>query len=244
MDNASLFVILAKIAESIAAAQDYDQYSATVKSLAGTLNFDAINIAINKKSGREFMTDPTVTSLSEQALLDYDRDRWFERDPALAHALWGNGPLLWTPKYWKQQKQDEYYGLLVAAGISFGLTIPLNIQNRNLTNTFSAIQLNSLRPEIPDMNTAYAAQAIGEFLVARAVALGIADRTSDEPIRLKSLTSHQKEVLRWMAKGKSNAEIAIILDLSTRTVNYHVSEILTKLGVENRVQAAAIYLSR
>jgi DNA-binding CsgD family transcriptional regulator len=47
------------------------------------------------------------------------------------------------------------------------------------------------------------------------------------------------EILRWMQKGKSNAEIAQILSISQLTVKNHVQKILRKLGAHNRTQAVA-----
>jgi DNA-binding CsgD family transcriptional regulator len=42
----------------------------------------------------------------------------------------------------------------------------------------------------------------------------------------------------WIARGKPNRDIAEILALSPRTVNKHLEQIYTKLGVENRASAA------
>lgn len=53
-----------------------------------------------------------------------------------------------------------------------------------------------------------------------------------------SLTMREAEVLVWIAKGKSNRDIAEILGLSARTVNKHLEQIYVKLGVENRASAA------
>lgn len=52
------------------------------------------------------------------------------------------------------------------------------------------------------------------------------------------LTSRELEVLRHVAMGQSNAEIAKALYLSEATVKSHVARVLTKLGLGNRVQAA------
>jgi DNA-binding NarL/FixJ family response regulator len=54
------------------------------------------------------------------------------------------------------------------------------------------------------------------------------------------LTLRESEVLLWIARGKSNKDIAEILDLSPRTVNKHLEQIFNKLGVENRTSAAAL----
>ena len=52
-----------------------------------------------------------------------------------------------------------------------------------------------------------------------------------------ALSAREAEVLRWMADGKTSAEAAIILDLSERTVNFHVANALRKLGAANKTSA-------
>jgi len=52
------------------------------------------------------------------------------------------------------------------------------------------------------------------------------------------LTRRESEVLRWVSEAKSDGEIAVILGISRRTVNHHVSRVLRKVGVENRVAAS------
>jgi DNA-binding NarL/FixJ family response regulator len=58
--------------------------------------------------------------------------------------------------------------------------------------------------------------------------------------RKLQLTQRESEVLMWIARGKSNRDIADILSLSPRTVNKHLEQIYAKLGVENRASAAAL----
>ena len=52
------------------------------------------------------------------------------------------------------------------------------------------------------------------------------------------LTARETEVLRWVAAGKSDAQIGAILGISTRTVQKHLQRSYEKLGVENRTAAA------
>jgi len=54
-----------------------------------------------------------------------------------------------------------------------------------------------------------------------------------------SLTRREREVLDWLARGKSNAEIGAILGISAATVSKHLEHIYPKLGVENRTAAAS-----
>ena len=55
---------------------------------------------------------------------------------------------------------------------------------------------------------------------------------------LAHLSSRELDVLRLIANGMENAEIAAELNISPRTAKNHVSNILTKLGLPSRVQAA------
>ena len=68
------------------------------------------------------------------------------------------------------------------------------------------------------------------------------DLGSDQTVLRKklSVTEREAEVLLWIARGKSNRDIAEILSLSPRTVNKHLEQIYAKLGVENRTSAAAL----
>ena len=63
--------------------------------------------------------------------------------------------------------------------------------------------------------------------------------TSSSPPRGRPLTIREAEVLSWVAQGKSNAEIAAILQVCTKTVDKHLERIYPKLGVENRTAAAS-----
>ena len=57
---------------------------------------------------------------------------------------------------------------------------------------------------------------------------------------LASLTSREREVLRLLAAGRSNREIAAVLFITPKTASVHVSNILGKLGAASRTEAAAI----
>lgn len=66
------------------------------------------------------------------------------------------------------------------------------------------------------------------------------DAGSDEAMTI--LTRRQREIMDWIAEGKTSAEAAIILGISPRTVEKHLEAVFQRLGVENRIAAMRRYL--
>jgi len=76
--------------------------------------------------------------------------------------------------------------------------------------------------------------------IARPLLQRVREQTgeAEDPAELLSLSARETEILRLVAQGRDNTEIAQELYLSPSTVKNHVSSILEKLGVDSRVQAA------
>jgi DNA-binding CsgD family transcriptional regulator len=58
------------------------------------------------------------------------------------------------------------------------------------------------------------------------------------------LTARERQVLEWLAQGKTNPEIGLILGISSRTVQKHAERLYRKLGVETRLAAAMCLMER
>lgn len=52
------------------------------------------------------------------------------------------------------------------------------------------------------------------------------------------LTRREVEILKWCAAGKTASEIGTILNLKSRTVNFHIGRAIQKMGVSNKTAAA------
>ncbi|GGM59003.1 DNA-binding response regulator [Thermopolyspora flexuosa] len=111
----------------------------------------------------------------------------------------------------------------------------------------SGFLLKDVPPD--DLVQAIRVVAAGDAIVAPSVTRRLLDRFASRlpaagprptPPRLERLTERELEVLRLIARGMSNAEIAAELVVSETTVKTHVGNVLTKLGLRDRVQAVVL----
>ncbi|HEU5349272.1 MAG TPA: response regulator transcription factor, partial [Ktedonobacterales bacterium] len=88
-----------------------------------------------------------------------------------------------------------------------------------------------------ELRSAIRAAAMGQVRLAPQAAARLMNEVR-EPENPDMLTEREIEVLRLLARGQANKEIARTLHIAEKTVKTHVSNILAKLGVQSRTQAA------
>lgn len=177
---------------------------------------------------------PEMERFSEEALLEHPFPHYFVRTGDWTALLLSD---FQTAHQFRQTRvYQRFYRLvdvdrLLGLPASFGPQtvggISLGKKNGNFTER-DRTMLNLLRPhiELAHRNTAW-----------------LARRPVDQrqPPKFK-LTPRESEIARWIAAGKTNPEIAIILQANVRTVEKHVERILHKFRVENRTAVAALLL--
>ena len=90
-----------------------------------------------------------------------------------------------------------------------------------------------------ELRAAIKAAAAGQVQLSPAAAARLMREVrTPEPATAQPLTERETDVLKLLAQGKANKEIAFDLVIGEKTVKTHVSNILLKLGVQSRTQAA------
>ncbi|WP_428670284.1 helix-turn-helix transcriptional regulator [Roseibium sp.] len=222
--------------EAIREANTVEELKAALPSSLEQLGFDNFGISCNKKEADELVLDPTLTTLSDAFRQDYERLGWVRNNPLLDE--FGNIPVYrtWSVDADRPDRQfQEYAEFLTDIGMGSGIVVPLA-----KCPLMSVFCVEAPTPGAFPLDLVQQVAILGNATAIKVEMLGLgASDVADESAALRALSSQQVEILKWAAEGKSNTDIATILNLSKRGVAYHMSEILRKLGVASRAQAVS-----
>lgn len=162
----------------------------------------------------------------------YSEHGYLAVDPTVQHGLKDTLPIVWSHQIF--ESSPELWEEARAHGLHFGWA-------QSSRDASGAIGLLTLARSVEQLSeselyehkarmawlTQYAHAGMAKLLVPKYV-----------PETLVTMTAREKEVLRWTAEGKTAYEIGQILIVSERTVNFHINNVVAKLGASNKTQAA------
>jgi len=141
--------------------------------------------------------------------------------------------------------QDAIRQLAVAAPGTQVLVLTISVDEADVTEAVLAGACGYLLKDASadEIVAGVRAAATGDSMVSPRMAKTLLDQLrkhdrGERPASAENLSAREKDVLRLVVEGKDNAAIARELFISPYTVKNHISNILLKLGVENRLQAA------
>jgi len=151
-------------------------------------------------------------------------------DPVIKAALRSLAPVTWTEDHFDDQPGWEKAS---SHGVYYGWTLAMHGHN-------GETGLISYARNDPELGDDELDRIEGKLVwlshAANSTIENIIARKDMEPL-VQELTAREREVLRWTAAGKTSYEIGIILSISARTVNFHVTSILGKMHAVNKTQA-------
>lgn len=162
----------------------------------------------------------------------YEERNYLEIDPTVRHGLTSTLPVVWSnqlfasaPELWEEARgHGLHFGWAQASRDRSGAVGMLTLARSMEQLTESELSTNYAKMA---WLTQYAHAGMSKLLVPKHV-----------PESTIVLTSREREVLRWTAEGKTAGEVAQILNMSERTVNFHINNIVVKFGASNKTQAA------
>lgn len=162
----------------------------------------------------------------------YNNNGFIEIDPTVIHGLKSSMPIIWSPQVfadapelWEEARAHGlHFGWAQAARDSGGAVGMLTLARGSDQLTESDIVTNQYKMA----------------WLAQVVHVGMANmlRKKMVPESEVMLTSREREVMLWTAEGKTAYEVGQILAVSERTINFHINNVVAKLGASNKIQAA------
>ncbi len=170
---------------------------------------------------------------SEDWVCRYIEQKLFLIDPIPDLARSAAGPFFWSEVgnlMRLSDAQKEFLTELVKAGTGDGLA--MHVYGPNMCNAYVGLGFGMERPELsPQIVTEYQC-------IAQMGHLRYCEMVSEVEARRFDLAPREREILHWIARGKSNAAIAVILEVSPHTIDTLTRRLFDKLKVTDRTSAA------
>src|SRR5579863_4951512 len=163
----------------------------------------------------------------------YVERRYADVAPAARHLRRTTEPFRWLDAPYdpeRERKAAEFVAVVKDFGMEQGLVVPIP----SAAGTYGNAWMSGPKPELT-ARTMPALHLIGLYTFDRVHRLA-----GPLPDRWRHLTEREREVLTWMASGKSSWEIGEILGIAKRTVDEHSQTLQRKLGAASRPHAVAI----
>ena len=167
----------------------------------------------------------------------YVAEDWEDVDPILAFSAAATRPFCWDDVAPRMQFSRDQTALLdecKRVGVHSVIVAPFP----NQSGGSDIVGVSRRHAGQPDRVRVAVLQAICARTWCRYADL--ADNAVDNGYREIDLTNRELEILKWVKDGKSNSQISEIMGLSVKTIEYHVGNLLKKLGAANRTTAVVI----
>jgi DNA-binding CsgD family transcriptional regulator len=230
MDDIDIMRQAAKISAVIASSASAQDVAQQTMSVAKKLGYHSVSMV--KKNPQEPIGEVLFSNGGAGDIEKYQRDGMVRHDPLVNRGLQSEFPQSGAEIASARLSEAERH-VLSYVGKATGCADSLVIPVRRSTNPGGVIVFGGLKPDTSPAARA-ALTILGHCAFGRIAEL---KQTRPAPRAKVQLSPRESEVLGWVAKGKCDSEIAIILGMSERTARFHVANAKAKLDTASRVQA-------
>lgn len=181
------------------------------------------------------VAEPKVVSLNNYPTTwqqRYMQERYDKIDPTVSHGRHSNLPMVWSDKhvasnrsFWEDARSHGLHaGWAQSCHDAKGISGLLNLSRSD--DSVSHKELREISLKLSWL-VGVAHEGLSLLLIEKHM-----------PEAATQLTSREIEVLRWTADGKTSGEVSEIMNITDRTVNFHISNTLKKLNATNKTAAA------
>jgi DNA-binding CsgD family transcriptional regulator len=216
------------------AADSVDEITRLCRLQSQQLGFDAFVYALRIPTRVSEARLIVINGYPEAWISHYFESDFNLHDPVLAHCKKHVVPLEWhAPGLVSSAESARVMNEATEFGLRFGISVPVHTPHGELGVLSLALNQRLVAAQEITRRALPYAQLMASYVheaVYRVFSLA-ADRAE------QTLTAREQECLRWAADGKTSWEIARLLNLSERTVNFHLNNATIKLDACNRQHA-------
>lgn len=222
--------------QGFGAATDIAQIEALCRRHCARMGLDTFIYALRVPAHFTDSRIVMVQSYPQAWTSHYFDSGYFSIDPVIAHCTHHITPVAWHRLAIPPRSASaRMMGEAGEFGLCSGLTVPVHSPHGELgLLSFAADQCTPAARRAAEHATAHAQLLSGYLHEAMRRVLDLQPAPG-----AAQLTAREQECLRWVADGKSSWETARVLNLSERTVNFHIGRSMEKLDVCNRQHAVA-----
>lgn len=238
LSGSDAVALLEFISASLSCRNSAD-FSALFSKIKNILPYDNAIVALGHLDNDQVSTVYDVNiSFPTDWFHEYMSRNYLQTSAVIKRNFTEYGLQNWTDAWKKLRQPEEIISLCRDFGMDDGYTHgsrPLATEKSGGMFCFSG----------PSLLCDRRSEAILEYIVPHlhlALSRTVSDTTRKDTASLFS--NREREVLDWLSQGKSSWDISVILNISERTVNFHVYNIMRKLGTSNRPQTVAVAAGR
>jgi len=219
--------------EPFANASSKDEVMLQVEQAVKSLGFERFLYAVVLKPGAINSGIFLHSTYPEEWRKHYDSQNLRTNDPTVTHCFKSMSPFVWQPQSFQTIEQKTLYEEASSFGLRTGVTLPIH----GLSGEVG--MLTCVRDDLPGQNflqdlkhnlgsLSLLRDVVCDAMSAYITMEAVLDETAPQ------LTVRELDCLRWMAVGKTTWEISRILSISEAGVNFHISNLRNKFGVNRR----------
>lgn len=212
-----------------------EQWFSAIEKINDKYGFSRVLIGLLPKYDAELSSAMIVSNYPMAWRNRYDQSRYATIDPVVIYSFQNVRPVVWDESLYCTPRQREFREEASAYGLSRGITFPLHGPQGQFGTFSLAVDAQDIAGTSRHINAMIPKLSILKDVILQSALDSSSKLTGAKVI---SLTTREKEILKWCAVGKSSWDISRICGCSEANINYHFASINTKFGVASRRAAA------
>lgn len=215
-------------------SSETELHAYTLKRIEG-YGFDYFFFRMIPRLGNVVSHSKVITNYPKAYIERYEKGPSSKTNPLVAHCQLSIMPIIWSSYVFRES--PELWKAAQTCGLAYGWSQSVHDANGVVS------MLSLARKDPPLTEDEFADKVANVLWLCNQLHGAMLERSPlrhNLEIHITRLSCREIEILKWTAEGKIAADIGTILSLSTRTVNFHISSAIRKLGANNKTSAVVM----